>query len=40
MGDSRSAHVGSGEAELPSPIQQIAEAIGHNFVDLLSLFHL
>jgi len=39
MGGSRSADMGSGEAEGPSPLQEIAEAIGDNFIDLLSLFH-
>ncbi len=40
MGDSRSAHVGSREAELPPPIHQVAEAVSDNLANLLSLFHL
>jgi len=38
MGDSRSAYVGSGEAEPLPPLQQVVEAIGDDFTDLLSLF--
>ena len=40
MGDSRSAHVGSGETKPLSPIQQVAEAIGDDFADVLSLFQI